>query len=106
MLSTSGMLWLAVAPAGARSEMEDVLPRLAAIVRFATDLDARLRSAGLDGLASARELAARVVPLVATAAPQAGVARAAVETLVARLRAMEESLVALRRVKDELRRVP
>jgi hypothetical protein len=97
------MLWLAIGAAHERGEgMERLLPQLASIMRFANELDRRLAGDGLGGLAPVRELHRRVVDVLESLAPGVALARGTVTELVAALRAMEETLAALRRLKGEL----
>jgi hypothetical protein len=103
---SAGVIWLTIAGASADGdELEHLLPRLAGVLRFTSDLDARLRREGLGGFAPTRELHGRLAALVAALAPDVAHAEDTVARLVASLRAMEASLAALRRVKGELARV-
>jgi hypothetical protein len=101
------MLWLAVGAAQEQAEgMERLLPQLASILRFTADLDRRLAAGGLGGLAPMRELYDRVAGVLAALAPGVAVAQGTVGELVASLRAMEETLTAIRRLKTDLAREP
>jgi hypothetical protein len=97
------MLWLAVGAAQDEGEgMERLLLRLASILRFIAELDRRLAADGLGGMTSVREIHERAARVLAALAPDVAVARGTVGELVASLRAMEETLTALRRLKTEL----
>lgn len=101
------MLWLAVGAAQEPGEgMERLLLQLASILRFTADLDRRLAGDGLGGLAPMRQLHERVTRVLAGLAPGVAVAQGTVAELVGSLRAMEETLAAIRRLKAELTRVP
>ena len=100
-------MWLAVGAADGRGEgMEHLLPQLATILRFRRELERRLAGDGLGGLAPMRELHRRVVDLLAGLAPDVGLAQRTVADVVASLRAMEQTLAALRALKSELGRAP
>ena len=97
------MIWLAVGAASERSTgIEDLLLQLASVARFTNDLERRLAGDGLGGLARVRELHRRVVELLGAVSPDVTRARATVADLVASLRAMEDALARLRRLKSEL----
>jgi len=101
------MLWLAVGAAQEQDQgMERLLLQLAAILRFTADLDRRLAVDGLGGLAPMRELHERVARVLTGLAPGVAVAQGTIADLVGSLRAMEETLAAIRRLKAELTRVP
>jgi len=101
------MLWLAVGAAHEQDEgMERLLPQLVSILRFSGELERRLAGDGLGGLAPVRELHRRVSDLLAALAPGVARARGTVADLVVALRAMEETLTAVRRLKSELGRAP
>src|SRR4029453_14461054 len=101
------MLWLAVGAAHEQGEgMERLLAQLASITRFSSELDRRLAADGLGGLASVRDLHLRVEDVLAGLAPGVALARGTVAELIASLRAMEETLAALRRLKIELGHAP
>lgn len=98
-----GMIWLAVGAASERSTgVEDLLLQLASIARFTNDLERRLAGDGLGGVAGVRELHHRVVELLGAVSPHVTRARTAVADMVTSLRAMEDALAQLRRLKSEL----
>jgi hypothetical protein len=97
------MIWLAVGAASERGTgMERLLLQLASVARFTNELERRLAGDGLGGLAPVRELHRRVVELLGAVSPDVTRARAAVADIVASLRAMEDALAKLRRLKSEL----
>ena len=99
------MLWLAVGAAQDEGEgMEGLLLRLASILRFTADLDRRLAADGLGGMTQACELHERATRVLGALAPGIAAAQGTVGELVASLRAMEETLAALRLLKTELAR--
>jgi hypothetical protein len=102
-----GMLWFAVGAAeGQGAGIERLLPQLASILRFSGELERRLAGDGLGGLAPVCELHRRVMALLAALAPDVARARGTVADLIAALRAMEETLAAVRRLKGEMGRAP
>ena len=99
------MLWLAVGAAQDEGEgMEGLLLRLASILRFTADLDRRLAADGLGGMTRVCDLHERVTRVLAALAQGVAIAQGTVGELVVSLRAMEETLAALRRLKTELAR--
>ena len=101
------MIWLTVGAASERGTgMEHLLLQLASVARFTNELERRLAGDGLGGLARVRELHHHVVELLGAVSPDVTRARAAVADLVASLRAMEEALATLRRLKSELGHAP
>jgi hypothetical protein len=100
---SAAMIWLAVGNAPEHGAgMEQLLLQLASIARFTSELERRLAGDGLGGLARVRELHRGVVELLGGVSPDVARARAAVAELIASLRAMEDALARLRRLKSEL----
>ena len=101
------MLWLAIGAAHERDgELQRLLPQLASIVLFASDLERRLSGDGLGGLARVRELHRRILDLLGGVAPDVARAQATLSEMVAALHGIERTLAGLRRIKDELGRAP
>jgi hypothetical protein len=102
-----GMLWLAVDGTHGQGEgPERLLGQLASVFHFLRDLDHRLAADGLGDLAPMRELPRRVSDVLAPLAPRVAGAQSTIAELVASLRAMDEALTALRRLKAELALAP
>lgn len=99
------MLWLAI---GATHERDGglgrLLPQLASIISFTSDLERRLAGDGLGGLAHVRDLHRRILDLLGGVAPDVARAQAMVSEMVAALHGIDRTLAGLRRLKDELGR--
>lgn len=97
-------VWLSLATCvDGIADLHALLPEVAAIVRFATELDGRLASLGLDGLGGALAVHATlraVLDPVATADLDA--MRASLAALERALVTIADELAALRRLKTDV----
>jgi len=97
------MIWLAVGASERSTGLEHLMLELAAVARFTHELERHLAGHGLAGLERVRELHRGAVELLGAVSPDVERARVVVADLLASLRAMEDALASLRRLKTELR---
>jgi hypothetical protein len=92
-------MWLALERGTQAGAIEELLPRLEALERFAEDLRQRFAGAGLEGIGSALELRRRLEDAVAP------VPSDELERMRARVRVLESWLADVARTLDRLGRL-